>query len=229
MTSHEFRTPLSVILSSAELLEAYGEEWSPSKKADHLSRIRDAVRGMTKLLDGVLVIGRADAGRLECNPGRLDLERYCNELIDAVEPTLSKKHNLELRLEGLREVWLDEKLLNHILTNLLSNAVKYSPEGGTVRFEAVCEEDRVRFLVEDDGIGFAKKDIPHLFESFHRGTNVGHIAGTGLGLAVVRRSVDAHGGTLDVRTDEGRGTTFEVVLPFAEPRDRRPVEEVTSS
>ncbi|MFO0611461.1 MAG: DAHL domain-containing protein [Polyangiaceae bacterium] len=214
MTSHEFRTPLSVILSSAELLEAYGDQWSASKKADHLTRIRDAVRGMTRLLDGVLVIGRADANRLVCSPSRLDLERYCNELVDAVEPTLSPKHNLDLRLVGLREVSLDEKLLNHILTNLLSNAVKYSPDGGTIRFEATCEPDRVRFIVEDEGIGVSKEDVPHLFESFHRGSNVGHIPGTGLGLAVVRRSVDAHGGTLDVHSEEGRGTTFEVVIPL---------------
>lgn len=227
MTSHEFRTPLAVILSSTELLEAYGEKWTASKKADHLSRIKVAVQGMTNLLDGVLVIGRADASKLECNPARIDLERYCRELVDAIEPTLSAKHNLELRMKDLGEVWLDEKLLNHILTNLLSNAVKYSPDGGTVRFEAHCDGVAARFVVEDDGIGIADKDLPHLFESFHRGSNVGHIAGTGLGLAVVRRSVDAHGGTLEIRTSEGSGTTFEVSIPLSEPRDPVPIDEVT--
>ncbi len=217
MTSHEFRTPLSVILSSAELIEAYGERWSPAKKADHFSRIKSAVRGMADLLDGVLVIGKADMGKLAPNPARLDIARYCRELVDTTQPTLGPSHTFLWDVQSdFGEAWADEKLLSHILTNLLSNAVKYSPNGGVVRFEARREGDHAVFVVEDHGIGISDVDRARLYESFHRGSNVGHIPGTGLGLAVVKRSVDAHGGVLELTTEEGKGSTFVVRLPITE-------------
>jgi signal transduction histidine kinase len=215
MTSHEFRTPLSVILSSTELLEAYGDRWQPAKKADHFSRIKGAVRGMAELLDGILVIGKADMGRLAKSPARLDLRRYLRELVDTTQPTLGPNHTFVWDVaDELGEACVDEKLLNHILTNLLSNAVKYSPDGGVVRFDAWRDGDDAVFEIEDHGIGITGADLERLYESFHRGSNVGHIPGTGLGLAVVKRSVDAHGGTLEVRTEEGEGTTFTVRIPL---------------
>lgn len=220
MTSHEFRTPLAVILSSAELLEAYGERWTPTKRSDHYTRIKGAVGNMRELLDAVLVIGRSDAGKLECNPGPLDVARFVRESVDAVAST-SLRHELRCEIaEPLPAAEIDEKLAVHVLTNLLSNAVKYSPAGGPVDIKAKADEGDLVLEVTDRGIGISKDDQVRLFESFHRGKNVGTIPGTGLGLAVVKRAVIAHGGSISVRSEEGEGTTFVVRLPVfhtAEP------------
>lgn len=214
MTSHEFRTPLSVILSSTELLEAYSERWTPAKKSDHFVRVKNATRAMTDMLDSILVIGKSDMGKLECNPAPLDVARWAKNLADTFQPTLGTQHTLEAEIGGsFEDARADEKLLNHILTNLLSNAVKYSPKGGTVRFVARREGDDAVFVVSDQGIGIPDEDAPRLFDSFHRGKNVGHIAGTGLGLAVVKRAVDAHRGDLRYESAADRGTTFTVRIP----------------
>ncbi|HTJ81920.1 MAG TPA: DAHL domain-containing protein, partial [Polyangiaceae bacterium] len=135
MTSHEFRTPLSVILSSTELLEAYGPRWTDAKRADHYARVKAAIRSMTDLLDGILVIGRAEMGKLEYAPSPFDVGRWARELADAFRPTVGKKHTFVAEIDGdFEDAWGDEKILNHVFTNLLSNAVKYSPSGGTVKF-----------------------------------------------------------------------------------------------
>jgi len=214
MISYEFRTPLSVILFSMELLEAYGDRWTPAKKADHFARIKSATSGMTEMLNSILVIGKSEAGKLECKPAPLDIARFARHLADTFQPTLSAKHTLDAQIEGaFDDAYADEKLLNHILTNLLSNAVKYSPKGGTVRFETKRVLDKAVFVVADQGIGIPKKDVGRLFDSFHRCSNVGHIQGTGLGLAVVKRAVDAHGGELSYESEDGAGTTFTVSIP----------------
>jgi signal transduction histidine kinase len=218
MTSHEFRTPLSVVLSSAELLEAYGERWTPARKSDHYARIKSAISGMTVLLDSILIIGKSDAGKLDFSPAPLDVARYARHLVETFQATMGEKHSLVTEILGDFEgAWADEKLLNHILMNLLSNAVKYSPNGGAVTFQLRREAETAVFVVSDEGIGIPSADLRRLFESFHRGANVGHIPGTGLGLAVVKRSVDAHGGQLEVDTEAAKGTTFRVVIPVAPP------------
>jgi signal transduction histidine kinase len=213
MTSHEFRTPLSVILSSIELLEAYGERWPPAKRSDHYVRVKTAVGTMRELLDAVLVIGRSDAGRLECKPGPLDIPRFVRESVDAVAST-TMKHELRVKMpESLPPAQIDEKLAVHVFTNLLSNAVKYSPAGGPIDVVLRVAGPDLVLSVRDRGIGISATDRARLFESFHRGNNVGTIPGTGLGLAVVKRAVDAHGGSIDVTSAEGEGTTFTVRLP----------------
>ncbi len=222
MTSHEFRTPMSVILSSTELLEAYGERWSPAKKADHFTRIKSSVAGMTELLDGILVIGKSEAGKLEFCPAPLDVARFARRLLESFAPTVGAKHELVIDISGdYEDAWADEKLLNHMLLNLLSNAVKYSPKGGTVRFSLAREGDRAVFVVSDEGIGIPVEDQARLFDSFHRGKNVGTIPGTGLGLAVVKRSVDVHQGELTVESEPGKGTKFVISLPLTAPSGER--------
>ncbi len=230
MTSHEFRTPLAVILSSAELLEAYGERWVPTKRSDHYGRIKGAVGTMRELLDAVLVIGKSDAGKLECKPGPLDVGRFLREAIDAIAST-SLRHEVRTDIaEPLPSAEIDEKLANHVITNLLSNAVKYSPAGGVVRVKAKADGKDLVLEVADRGIGIGRADRARLFESFHRGANVGTIPGTGLGLAVVKRAVTAHGGSIDVRSEEGEGTTFIVRLPvFTGESDQREAARAPSS
>ncbi len=215
MTSHEFRTPLTTILGSAELLEHYSHKWTEEKKYNHLQRIQNAVQHMTELLNDVLLIGKAEAGKLEFNPSHLDLAKFCFNLVEELQLSASSQHTFTfVNPSQDLHASMDKKLLRHILSNLLSNAVKYSPAGGTVRFELTSTNTEVIFKIQDQGIGISKEDQQRLFESFHRATNVGEIPGTGLGLAIVKHSVDLHGGKIEVDSEVGAGTTFTVTLPL---------------
>jgi PAS domain S-box-containing protein len=214
MTSHEFRTPLSTILSSADILQRYHHKLTEEKKLHHLGCIQATFKSMTQLLNDVLLIGKAEAGKLECNPAPLELVQFCHNLVEEMQIT-TNTHTISFHQQ--REcptVGIDEKLLRHILSNLLSNAIKYSPSGGIINFDLVCEQEKVIFLVQDRGIGIPTTDRANLFDSFHRATNVGTISGTGLGLAIVKKSVGLHGGNISVESEVAVGTTFIVTIPL---------------
>jgi PAS domain S-box-containing protein len=214
MTSHEFRTPLATILSSTELLEHYHDRLPQEEKAELMQSIKDSVDRMTRMLDDVLLIGKSEAGKLEFEPSTLDLNAFCESLVG--EFMLNRPPGIELHASvGLcGSVYMDQKLLRHILGNLISNAIKYSPQGGKVEFEADCMDGQVRFRVSDQGIGIPAEDLPGLFETFRRARNVGNISGTGLGLAIVKKSVELHGGRIEVDSQLGKGTTFLVTIPL---------------
>lgn len=214
ITSHEFRTPLTTILSSTELLQDYGNKWGDEKKIQHFQRIQTAVRHMTQLLNDVLLIGKAEAGKLEYKPDLLNLEQFCQSLVDEIQIG-THTHTVIFASEGdCENAYIDEKLLRHILNNLLSNAIKYSPESATVNFYLVCKQEEATFQIQDQGIGIPVAEQAQLFDSFHRASNVGTISGTGLGLSIVKKSVDLHGGTIAVKSVVGTGTTFTVTLPL---------------
>ncbi len=219
MASHEFRTPLTTILGSAELLKHYSYKWSSEKKLVHFERIHSNVQHLVELLNDVLLIGQVEAGKLQFNPERLDVVQFCSTLVEELQLSAGSEHTITFtcqfpKLEG----YLDEKLLRHILSNLLSNAIKYSPTSSTVNFELVCQNDLAVFHIQDSGIGIPLEDRQHLFESFHRAKNVGNIPGTGLGLSIVKRSVDLHGGNITVNSEVGVGTTFTVTIPLSKDR-----------
>lgn len=213
-TSHEFRTPLATILSSADLLEYYGYRWAESKKLAHLGRIQTAAENMTKLLDDVLLVNKAEAGKLEFNPVPLNLVNFCDNLVQEMQLIAGTKHIINfVRYCECTNVRLDEKLLRHIFTNLLSNAIKYSPQGGTIEFSLMCNESSAVFSIKDNGIGIPEVDQAQLFESFHRASNVGSTSGTGLGLTIVKKAVELHGGEIVFNSQVGVGTTFTVTIP----------------
>ncbi|MEB3338169.1 MAG: ATP-binding protein [Leptolyngbyaceae bacterium] len=215
MVSHEFRTPLSTILLYVELLQHYGQNWDAAKKEQQFQRIQEAIKTMTRLLEDVLTIGKADAEKLSLNPVPLNLEEFCGELIAEAHLTTKEQVQIELIQESQSSiVYLDQKLVNQILTNLISNAIKYSPNGGKITLTLSCQSETIQFQVQDQGIGIPAKDQQHLFEAFYRATNVGTISGTGLGLAIVKKCVDLHNGTITVNSEEGKGTLFTVVLPL---------------
>lgn len=212
--SHEYRTPLTTIQSSTELLERYDGKLTSSKKLAHFQRIKTSLQHMTNLVSDVLFIGKAEADRLEFNPTPLNLEPFCWELVEELRSGQNSQTAISFSSKGnCTDSNLDEKLLRQILTNLLSNAIKYSPNGGTVRFELECSSGKVRFRIQDEGIGIPEADLPLLFESFYRAPNVGTIPGTGLGLAIVKKCVDLHKGHITVDSVVGIGTTFTVTLP----------------
>lgn len=222
MVSHEFRTPLTTILSSAELLEHYGQRWRQEKRLKHLQRIAETTLRLTQLLDEVLLVGRAESGHLPCNPEPLDLVAFVRELMEEMRLGLGAQHILLLDLSPLEQAnslpsQMDVQLLRHILTNLLSNAIKYSPAGSPVQLRLARQDDHVIIKVSDQGIGIPAQDQARLFESFHRGRNVGSLPGTGLGLHIVKRLVELHSGTVTVQSEEGQGTTVTVALPLIVP------------
>ncbi|HEY9694095.1 MAG TPA: ATP-binding protein [Oculatellaceae cyanobacterium] len=215
MTSHEFRTPLSTVLLSAEMLEHYTDKLSPDKKQKLFQQIGSGISRMIQLLDDVLSINKADAGKIEFNPVSLNLEDLCQELLAEMQLTAGDKHTIVFMMCGdCSNAVIDEALLRHILTNLLSNAIKYSPQGGKINFQLSCHNFEATFLIQDSGIGIPVEDQKRLFESFHRAKNVGNIKGTGLGLSIVKRMVDLHQGTITVESEVGVGTKFIVTVPL---------------
>lgn len=218
MATHEFRTPLTAILSSEELLRVYGDRLDSAGREATLASIEDSARRMLVMLDDAQHIGRGNRALLRFRPSALDPASLCRQLRDealvAHPPQGAPWPEIRLDLAlASAAVTLDERLLRHILGNLLSNALKYSPSGAAVRLSAREEGDSLVFEVADQGIGIPPEDLPHLFGDFHRGSNVDAIPGTGLGLAIVKRAVETHGGDIDVRSDVGQGTLFRVRIP----------------
>jgi PAS domain S-box-containing protein len=214
MVSHEFRTPLGIIQSSAEILEDYLDQLEPEERKDHLGSIRNNTRRMAGLMEEALLIGRVDAGKMDFKPEPLDLRAFALRLVDEVLSVTNQRCPIELTLGELpAEAQLDERVLRHIFTNLLVNAVKYSEPGRRVRFEIGCDGTAIVSTIRDRGIGIPEADQEWLFSPFHRGRNVGARPGTGLGLVIVKRCVDLHGGKIKVESKPGEGTTVTVRLP----------------
>lgn len=214
MVSHEFRTPLSVILGSAQLLAENSQQWTEDKRIKNLHRIQSSAKLMTQLLSDILTLTRAEAGKLECQPEVVDIESFCLNLVEDIKFGSAAPPAINFTSKGSRtHAKLDEKLARSILSNLLSNASKYSPHGGDIHLILSCEPEAVIFQVKDEGIGISLEDQEELYEPFHRGNNVGNIAGTGLGLAVVKTCVALHGGQIFVESHVGVGTTFTVKIP----------------
>ncbi|MGC1392760.1 MAG: ATP-binding protein [Coleofasciculaceae cyanobacterium] len=226
LVSHEFRTPLTIIQSSTDLLENYNHKLSDEKKYKLFGRVQGAVRRMTNLLEDVLLIGKAEAGKLNFQPSLMNLLAFCRDIVENLQMSISSRHAIDFFMHGnCGDVIMDEKLLGHILTNLLSNAIKYSPQGGIVKFDVICSPETTCFLIQDHGIGIPKPDLEKLFESFRRASNVGSIPGTGLGLAIIKKCVDLHGGQIDIESEIGVGTTFTVTLPCHGKILRQPTSE----
>jgi PAS domain S-box-containing protein len=218
MVSHEFRTPLGIIQSSAEILEDYLDQLEPAERRDHLVSIRKNTRRMAGLMEEVLLLGSIEAGRMDFKPAPFDPRAFILRLLDEVASTTDRRCPIELALSNVPvEGQGDERLLRHIFTNLLTNAVKYSEPGQQVRFEVGCDGTEMIATIRDRGIGIPEADQEWLFTAFHRGRNVGDRPGTGLGLVIVKRCVDLHGGRIKVESKAGEGTTVTVRLPKLPP------------
>jgi PAS domain S-box-containing protein len=215
MISHEFRTPLTAIMLSTDLLKRYGGQWDDGEKQKHFDRIQNTVLRMTQLMESVLTIGRMEAGKFDFQPESMDLHSYCRSLAESIEFTASGKVKIKFVYSGnCNDPMIDENLIGLILTNLLSNAVKYSPHGKDIDFEVICSDGTASFVVRDQGIGIPEKDQKNLFNTFYRASNVGSASGYGLGLNIVKRCVEAHRGEIYLQSIENVGTTFTVKIPI---------------
>ena len=215
MVSHEFRTPLAIIQSSAEIMDDYLDQLAPAERKDHLQSIRKNTRRMVGLMEEVLLIGSFDAGRMQLKPAPLELRTFVPRLVDEVLSATKRQCPIEFSLAEMpTKVLADERLLRQIFTNVLTNAIKYSDAGQVVQFEIVCAGADMVCTIRDRGIGIPEADQEWLFNPFNRGRNVGDRPGTGLGLVIVKRCIDLHGGTIKVDSRVGKGTSVTVRLPL---------------
>ncbi|MEH1946352.1 MAG: PAS domain S-box protein [Nostoc sp.] len=225
MTSHEFRTPLAVIASSAGILKSFSHKLDEQQKHKHLLCIETYVQHTTQLLDNILLINKAETGKLAFEPTCINLINFCRSLVKEIQLG-SPKHTLAFSSQHLGNssiddyfmACIDKKLLRQILRNLLSNAVKYSPDGSNVQIDLLFQDKSAVFLIQDKGIGILPEDQQKLFEPFYRASNVGNTPGTGLGLAIVNNCIDLHRGRITFTSQVGVGTTFRVELPLQDFR-----------
>lgn len=215
MISHEFRTPLSVILASSQLMTETLHGLVDNQKLKSLDRIQSSVKLMNNLLTDILMLTRAEAGNLECKPEPINIEEFCLNLVEDTQ-VLSQAHHSIKFMSGFSggRVYLDEKLLYSVLNNLLLNAIKYSPNGGQISLILKTELDFIIFQVKDEGIGIFPEDKTKIYEPFYRGQNVDRIVGNGLGLAVIKKCLELQGGEISLESEVGAGTTFTVRIPF---------------
>ncbi|HQV38101.1 MAG: PAS domain S-box protein [Flavobacteriales bacterium] len=214
MASHEFRTPLSTIMGSADLIARYTEGPGNEKVHKHVQRIRAKVRDLTAILNDFLSFERIGQGDLPSVPEDLDIVHLCIGLIEELRGMTKPGQALEFdHTSDERTVTLDHSTLVNTITNLVTNAIKYSPEGRPVILRTSVDNGCLRVAVIDKGMGIPSADQAHLFEPFFRAQNVLTIQGTGLGLNLVKRYLDLMGGTITFTSTPGEGSTFNVRIP----------------
>jgi len=222
LVSHEFRTPLEIILTSSDILHRYLDRLSEEKRDHHLNTIQNSVKRMSGMMEDVLLLGKVEAGKLQFNPQPIDLPAFCRRVADEMMSICTSQNPVHLDIgEQLAGAKGDENLLRHVFANLLSNAMKYSPPGSPVQLRLFREGDHAVLVVTDNGRGIPKADQARLFLSFQRGGNVSDTPGTGLGLLIVRKCVEIHNGTISFESEEGRGTTFTVILPLCHEQNTK--------
>jgi signal transduction histidine kinase len=220
MASHEFRTPLAIIQAASDLLKHYNHKLSEQKRLEKLDKIQLEVKNMTELLEDVLTIGKIELGKLHLNRVQMDLEKFCQDSIDEFKSSIDSSDRIEFIAQnrgGVKPVniFADPKLLRQVIINLMSNGIKYSLTSPK-KLKVNLFYDATSFDLEfiDCGIGIPLNDRHKIFESFHRGDNVGNISGTGLGLAIAQASIELHKGKIIVDSQVDIGTTMTITIPY---------------
>jgi two-component system, LuxR family, sensor kinase FixL len=210
--SHEFRTPLSSILSSAEILDIYAQKEGNEKFGKHVERIKSSVSQLTHILNDFLSISKLDEGKVKPTIETFDFDAFCHETLDETKGLCKKGQNLVHHYPTIGFISTDKKLLKNILFNLVSNALKYSPEGANIECKAMLCNGLLRMSILDYGIGIPEKEQTHLFTNFFRASNAENIQGTGLGLAIVKRYVELLQGQITCKSEEGQGSEFTFTI-----------------
>ncbi|MGB3190807.1 MAG: hybrid sensor histidine kinase/response regulator [Limnoraphis sp.] len=212
--SHEYRTPLSIIMTSAGLLETYCDLENP-KQQKHIQRIQQMVQHLSSLVNDVVFVNELEQDKIILQPVTLNLIEFCQTLISELKVARQVKHPINFSNQGneFDGQW-DERILRQILSHLLSNAIKFSPPESQLDFKLVQEQDKIEFHIQDQGIGILQENRDKIFDLFYRGDNVGTIQGEGLGLSIVKKCVNLYGGNIFFETEVNQGTTFIVKLPI---------------
>lgn len=213
MASHEFRTPLTTMMSSLSLVTKYGDQNDKENQVKHVSKIKRAINNLTDILNDFLSVSKLEEGRIENMPEEFNSKIFITDIIADMQTMASSGQSILLKHTGNDMVCLDKKLLKNILFNLISNAIKFSPQGGVIEIATDVTDSTVKISVKDEGIGIPKEDQKHLFERFFRGHNATHIQGTGLGLNIVTRYAELMNGSISFESKENKGTTFTIIIP----------------
>jgi len=215
MASHEFRTPLSTILSSASLISKYNNPDDEDKRAKHIQRIKSSVNNLTGILNDFLSLSKLEEGKVHLNPVLFDFNELAEETLEEMEALVKPGQKIDYQKEGNENlIHLDKQAVKNILINLLSNAIKYSGENKTIHFNANLSTSNISIKVTDEGIGISETDKEYLFSRFFRGQNVTNIQGTGLGLNIVKRYIDLMQGSISCESELNKGTTFTILIPL---------------
>jgi len=212
IASHEFRTPLSTVLSSAYLLEKYSTTEEQSNRKKHIDRIVSSVRMLTDILNDFLSVGKIEEGKIIVKPCEFKIRDHIGGILNEITNIKKPGQSIDYNHKGSATVVLDPSLLKHIVMNLLSNAIKFSPENSTIEITSQRKKNEMFLSVKDNGIGIPNEDKRHLFERFFRGGNVTNIQGTGLGLHIMRKYAELMNGTITCKSELGEGTEF--ILTF---------------
>lgn len=214
MASHEFRTPLSTIMSSVDLIARYSDGPQHEKIERHVAKIRSKVRELTAMLNDLLSLDKLEQGMVRCNPSEIDVVHLCIELVEELRSLTKPGQEVDYDHHGdERTLFQDQQMLNHVLSNLVQNAIKYTPEGKRIKLATTLSDGILSICVQDEGIGIPLEDQQHLFERFFRASNAFTVQGTGLGLNIVRKYLDLMGGRIDFTSEPGKGSTFTATLP----------------
>ncbi|MBD2180724.1 PAS domain-containing sensor histidine kinase [Aerosakkonema funiforme] len=214
MACHELRTFLTIIIATSDLLKLHGNKLNTKDRLHYFDKITENIKSMNELLEGFIAIGKAELKKTTVNFSAFELKSFCESIWEDVKTITKTTHKLAFQNNCNNLTLVSNKtLLRQILMNLLLNAVKYSPENNTLFFELDCQKNLINFRIKDRGIGIPKEDREHLFEAFHRASNVLNFSGTGLGMAIVKRAVELHGGSIAVESEVGSGTTITVTIP----------------
>jgi PAS domain S-box-containing protein len=215
IASHEFRTPLSTVLSSAALIEKYNERKEKEKVTKHVQRIKSSVNHLTSILNDFLSLGKLEEGKIDLVNEPFSVPDFMTEVEEEIASTLKPGQKLAIDWRDMpREIYSDVRILRNILFNLISNASKYSEAGTTIFITCKNEGSNLAFIIRDEGIGIPEEDQKHLFARFFRASNAGNIQGTGLGLNIVRRYVELLGGSISFASEYGKGSIFTVLIPL---------------
>lgn len=213
IASHEFRTPLTTILSSADLIDIFNERGNKEKYLGHINKIKSAANQMTELIDDILTVNKAESLKLEYKPASLNFYDLCISILDEIKILTKANQKIEFLYETKNKIYyLDKKLIAQVLKNLLNNAIKYSGENGLIIFKIEEINDKLCIEVKDNGIGIPPEDIENMFEPFYRCKNAGNIPGTGLGLSIVKKSLEIQNGNIILKSKLNEGTSFIITL-----------------
>jgi len=215
IASHEFRTPLSTILSSAALVKKYTDNGDVTKVDRHVEKIKSSVNHLTMILNDFLSLGKLEEGKVEIHCEKIDLEEFMLEIQEEVRASFKAGQEIIIDCdETTKEINSDSRILRNIMFNLISNASKYSEQDKKIYLSCTKRNNHIQFAVKDEGVGIPKEDQKHLFERFFRASNAGNIQGTGLGLNIVRRYADLLKGTVTFSSEYGTGSTFILEIPY---------------
>ncbi|OJV99747.1 MAG: hypothetical protein BGO39_12415 [Chloroflexi bacterium 54-19] len=215
LISHDFRTPLTAIQSSTELLQYYSERFSAEKKAEIYERVHSSVRHLTEMLDNIALIGKARVDKIVFQPEPISPGDLCKSLLSEFEPSTSPQHRLVYTGPADNKfLMLDKNLLRLVLWHLLNNALKYSPEDLPVELDLTIQPEAIVFSVKDQGIGIPPQEQSRIYEIFFRASNVANVRGSGMGLTIVRHCLELHGGSISFTSEVGQGTTFTISIPL---------------